>query len=395
MKPFLTYVICSVSVLLLKPTAAYPRSGLELGGSRARRHTTCREDQYQHGGLCCLKCEAGKYVKSPCTKPETKGQCEECDYNTYIEHENNLNRCFTCKQCRSDQEIVRPCTHTQDTTCQCKSGRFCHIDQACEVCKKCSRCAEDEVIVRNCTSTTNTECKKIQNKSDSAPVIAVVVVSFIVLLAGIIVVFVCKKKLPTDCLRNRPDRIKVEEDIQTAEDEETQRSITTNLILPQHLVRAKSSSVAEDKRKILSESLSSSASNSQHSLTGLLTPASQASPVVPDQHHRREDEPLAKLVPVNDDESLKRCFDLFEELDVDYHKRFFRQLEISDNIIKSKESLPYEDRIHELLNFWVEKEGKGASLNALLQALIVLNQRRTAEIIHQKALDSGHYHLPM
>ncbi|XP_030594269.1 tumor necrosis factor receptor superfamily member 6-like isoform X2 [Archocentrus centrarchus] len=343
MKPFLTYVICSVSVLLLKPTAAYPRSGLELGGSRARRHTTCREDQYQHGGLCCLKCEAGKYVKSPCTKPETKGQCEECDYNTYIEHENNLNRCFTCKQCRSDQEIVRPCTHTQDTTCQCKSGRFCHIDQACEVCKKCSRCAEDEVIVRNCTSTTNTECKKIQNKSDSAPVIAVVVVSFIVLLAGIIVVFVCKKKLPTDCLRNRPDRIKVEEDIQTAEDEETQRSITTNLILPQHL----------------------------------------------------EDEPLAKLVPVNDDESLKRCFDLFEELDVDYHKRFFRQLEISDNIIKSKESLPYEDRIHELLNFWVEKEGKGASLNALLQALIVLNQRRTAEIIHQKALDSGHYHLPM
>uniref|UniRef100_A0A3Q0RMA3 Hematopoietic death receptor n=1 Tax=Amphilophus citrinellus TaxID=61819 RepID=A0A3Q0RMA3_AMPCI len=356
-----------VSVLLLEPTAAYPQSGLELGGSRARRHTTCREDQYQQGGLCCLKCEAGKYVKSPCTKPETKGQCEECDYNTYIEHENNLNRCFTCKQCRSDQEIVRPCTHTQDTTCQCKSGRFCHIDQACEVCKKCSRCAEDEVIVRNCTSTTNTECKKIQNKSDSAP--------GTVLCGSGLQGFLFYSQLSEHVLQ----------DIQTAEDEETQRSITTNLILPQHLVRAKSSSVAEDKRKILSESLSSSASNSQHSLTGLLTPASQASPVVPDQ--------LLSLFA--DDESLKRCFDLFEELDVDYHKRFFRQLEISDNIIKSKESLPYEDRIHELLNFWVEKEGKGASLNALLQALIVLNQRRTAEIIHQKALDSGHYHLPM
>lgn len=38
-----------------------------------------------------------------------------------------------------DQDVVSPCTHTRDTRCQCKPGRFCRPDQACEVCKKCSR----------------------------------------------------------------------------------------------------------------------------------------------------------------------------------------------------------------------------------------------------------------
>ncbi len=76
---------------------------------------------------------------------------------------------------------------------------------------------------------------------------------------------------------------------------------------------------------------------------------------------------------------MRKCFEYFEELDVDYHKRFFRYLGISDNMIKSKEHLPYEDKIHDLLNIWVEKEGMEASLNDLLKALLDLNLRRTAE----------------
>ena len=91
------------------------------------------------------------------------------------------------------------------------------------------------------------------------------------------------------------------------------------------------------------------------------------------------------------EESLRKCFEYIEELDVDYHKRFFRHLEINDNVIKSKEHLSYEDRIHELLNIWVEKVGRDASLNDLLKALLALNQKRTAEIVKQKAIDYGHY----
>lgn len=90
-------------------------------------------------------------------------------------------------------------------------------------------------------------------------------------------------------------------------------------------------------------------------------------------------------------ESLRKCFGYFEEVDVNYHKRFFRHLGIMDNVMKSKEDLPYEDRIHELLNIWVEKEGREASLNDLLKALLALNQRRTAETVKENAIHSGQY----
>lgn len=91
------------------------------------------------------------------------------------------------------------------------------------------------------------------------------------------------------------------------------------------------------------------------------------------------------------EESLRKCFELFEEMDIDYYRRFFRHLGISDNVIKSKDSLSYDDRLHELLNIWVEKEGLEASLNDLLKELLALNQRRTAENIKENAIRNGHY----
>ncbi|XP_039906145.1 hematopoietic death receptor isoform X2 [Simochromis diagramma] len=315
-------VFVPVLVLLLKSTTAYPQAGLKVGNGRARRQANCPADQYEHGNLCCLNCKAGTYVKSPCSVDGERGQCEECDYDTYMKHDNRLKFCLKCTRCRPDEEIVSSCTHTEDTKCQCKPGRFCDPNQACEVCLKCLRCAEDEEKVRNCTSTTNTECKKIQNKSGSGPGITVVVVVVVVVVVLCVLaaitfagIFFYKRRRKMGCQRNRSDRSKAEQ----------------------------------------------------------------------------EEVPLPKLVPVNGEESLRKCFEYFEELDVNYHKRFFRQLEISDNVIKSKENLPYEDRIHELLHIWVEKEGKGASLNDLLQALNILNQRRTAETIHQKAVDGGHF----
>lgn len=91
------------------------------------------------------------------------------------------------------------------------------------------------------------------------------------------------------------------------------------------------------------------------------------------------------------EESLRKCFEYFEELDIDYHKRFFRCLAIHDNVIKSKEHLQHEDRIHELLNIWMEKVGKEANLNDLLQALLELKQKLTAENIRDNAISNGHY----
>ncbi|XP_035814368.2 hematopoietic death receptor isoform X5 [Amphiprion ocellaris] len=336
-----------LSIWLLRPTGADPRSGLGLEDSRTQRDISCRDNlEYMDGNICCLNCPAGTYVKSACTTAGGKGKCEECDYGTYTEHPNGLKQCFKCTQCRSDQEVVRPCAHTQDAECRCRPGRFCDPDQACEVCKKCSRCEKDEEAVRNCTPTSNTVCKKTQPKPGSASVRASVIAIIVLSVAAPAVGIICfaYKWRHRRAESQRPDGMKTDlyTDIRPPEenrDGETQRPSSTNLILPRPL----------------------------------------------------EDEQFPKLVPVNGEESLRKCFEYFEEVDVDQHKRFFRNLGINDNVIKSKEHLLYEDRIHELLNIWIERVGREASLNDLLKVLLDMSQRRTAEKVKENAILHGHY----
>ncbi|KAM9392869.1 tumor necrosis factor receptor superfamily member 10B-like isoform 2-T2 [Pholidichthys leucotaenia] len=329
-----------VFIYLPKLAEAYPQPNL--GGSRQWGTDRCRDDvAYMDGPNCCLYCPAGNYVKSPCTTSGELGTCVACGNGTFTEHANGLKKCFKCTQCRDDQETVRWCTLSQNTECRCKSGRFCDPDHACEVCKKCSRCKSDEVIVRNCTSTTDTECKKTPSPSSSVSgIVAAIVVPLVLLFILAIAVLLCWRCRVSDS-QSDLSGIKTEPhytDISTIDDE-TQRPDGTNLILS-------------------------------------LQPEEETFPI---------------LIPKNGEQSLRRCFEYFEELDMDHHKRFFRQVSLSDNVIKSKEQLPYEDRIHELLNIWVEKEGKEASLNDLLRALISLNQRRTAETIMENAIQNGHY----
>ncbi|KAF7654534.1 hypothetical protein LDENG_00068440 [Lucifuga dentata] len=407
-------VTFSVLIWLLKPTAAFPRSGLDSGGrvgSGTQRYVPCRHNlEYLHGNICCLNCPAGKYVKSHCTTPGGEGKCENCDDGMYTEYDNGLDQCFTCTKCRMDQEVVRPCTHTQDTKCQCKPGRFCALDQACEVCKKCSRCEKDQEIVRNCTSISNTECKKIRSApgsdSDKAAVI-VPLVLFVLIVTAILVYLLAlwirrRHCRAVDSQGNASEGLKAGQDYsdgcppEERQSGETRRLSHLHLIQCRQPVRCRSSAGLEDERKELCESLTSSASNSQNSLTGpppplVLTTLPQSSPAAPQRPNQRGDEHFPKLVPVNGEESLRKCFEFFEEIDVDYHKRFFRHLGINDNVIKSKERLHHEDRIHELLHIWMEKEGKDASLNDLLKALLELNQRLTAENIRDNAISSRHY----
>lgn len=348
-------------------------------GSKVGRSMSCREDtEYPHSNICCLKCDAGQFVQTPCTETGTKGTCENCRYGTFTEHANGLKQCIKCTLCPPDQEIVRPCTYTQDSVCRCKAGRYCHPDEACEICKKCSRCKSGEEIVKNCTSTSNTECRKVQAKSSAASdttLIVGVAVPVLLLFIALIVLLIYKKKKrrAADSDSLKPDYVSADE------------PSWTNPTLRHSLVKHKYKPQVKEEMKNLCESNTSSASSSQHNLT---VPAAFLSWEEP---NTREEEPFPNLVPVNGVESLRECFGFFEELNVDFHKRFFRQLSLNDNVIRSKDQLPYEDRIHDLLTHWVEKEGKDASLNQLLRALLDLNQRRTAERIMDKAIQSGSY----
>ncbi|XP_026199572.1 hematopoietic death receptor isoform X3 [Anabas testudineus] len=342
----LLYVVISFSFFTIHFTGAFPQLHLDSEGSRTLRNVQCRAPEYPDGNVCCLNCPAGTHVKVPCTTPGQIGTCEECEDGKYTEHANGLHQCLKCILCRSDQEVVTHCTTTQNTVCQCKPGWFCAPDQACEVCKKCLRCGKDEVKVRNCTSTTNTECKKKElNPGPSSANVAVIVSLALfaaAVVAGIIIVVVIyrrKRCSATDSSRNPQKKTGQDYAADCLPEErrngETQRSSISNWPL--------------------------------------------------------EDEQFPTLSPLNGEESLRRCFGYFEEMDVDYHKRFFRHLGISDNVIKGKEYLQYEDKIHELLNIWLEKEGRDASLNVLLKALLDLNQRRTAETVKESAIDNGHY----
>uniref|UniRef100_A0A8C7X4K1 Hematopoietic death receptor n=1 Tax=Oryzias sinensis TaxID=183150 RepID=A0A8C7X4K1_9TELE len=161
---FMVSVGCLAFLVTL--TAANLPPGLRV---RRRRHFgSCGEQEYPNGNICCLNCKAGTFVKSPCTTAGQRGTCEECDYGTFTEHDNHLQKCVDCAKCGPDQEVAEQCTNTQNTKCRCKAGRFCNPEEACEVCRKCLTCKRDEEVVRNCTFTSNTVCKKIPLKPGSS-----------------------------------------------------------------------------------------------------------------------------------------------------------------------------------------------------------------------------------
>ncbi|XP_032435058.1 tumor necrosis factor receptor superfamily member 10B-like isoform X1 [Xiphophorus hellerii] len=361
------------SLAVLQLAVAYPQHGVKTG-----RFISCKKDtEYLHNGICCAKCEAGQYVQTPCTETGKKGTCEECDYGTFTEHANGLKQCIKCTQCPPDQEIVRVCSHTQDTLCRCKPGRYCHPDEACEICKKCSRCNSDEEVVKNCTSTSNTECKKLPGKTSpeaDTTLTAVLTVFFVVLfLVLVTIIFILWRKK----WRTADSNSFNEGCISVSRPHGTKPSTYANIYKPQ----------GKEETINLYESNPSSASSSQHNLTD------PAETLPWEDPNRREEEPFPTLIPKNGVESLVACFEFFEELNVDFHNRFFRKLSIEDNEIRSKDHLSHEDRIHYLLSYWVEKKGKEASLNHLLRALLDLNQRRTAETVMEKSIQKGFYEL--
>ncbi|XP_016303657.1 tumor necrosis factor receptor superfamily member 10B-like isoform X1 [Sinocyclocheilus anshuiensis] len=320
--------------------------------NRSSRDVSCREGmEYEHDNICCLHCPAGTYVKKACLTVSEKGVCEPCEFDTYTEHDNGLRKCLSCSKCRIDQETTAKCTSTQNTRCKCKQGSFCLPDQACEVCKKCSRCKIDEETVKSCTDISNTVCRKRSSLGSANSVTFIVVVPLIAMLAIIVVIVYWTK--------SKPSKTAV-----------TSRSLREMV----KICMGDSEEVKEEW---------------QNAHNSMIDDSSQLQPFLEQNYAERES--LRKLVPLNGEESLKKTFDFFEEMDVHYHNRFFRFIGLSDNSIKSAESLFSEDRIYELLKIWMEKEGLKADFNSLIEALIYLDQRLSAENIIAKAISNGYF----
>ncbi|XP_010874957.2 hematopoietic death receptor isoform X2 [Esox lucius] len=401
-------------------STAVAQSVLELsqtGGSdrkRTQRDISCQKQPgYLHDNICCLYCPAGTYVKESCTRAFERGVCETCDFDTYTEHENGLPQCLKCTKCRSDQLTNRACTITQDTECQCKPGSFCASDEACEVCKKCSRCKENEVLESQCNSTSNTICTTqpatSSTISGTTPSQVLIVGAVLICTAVIAGVFwkIQKSYKKRGCLNNPRETLVIVVDDKNSRPIEEEQNNSNALLDGKHLrpllgqtqaVGANVSPPTDDEDNGLGDSLPNTANSSQSSLSAIPSaPLPRSSLLSSPLANRRldivarDDHLLRKLAPLNGDESLKKCFELFEELDVYHHKRFFRHLGLSDNAINSVAHLHPEDKVYELLKVWLEKFGMQADMNNLIEALLHFDQRLSAENIISKAIEKGYY----
>ncbi|XP_051518355.1 hematopoietic death receptor isoform X3 [Myxocyprinus asiaticus] len=381
--------------------------------NRSRRDISCREGQaYAHDSICCLNCPAGTYVKKACFSDLEKGVCEPCEFDTYTEHGNGLRMCLPCTKCRLDQETTEKCTSTQNTHCKCKQGSFCLPDQACEVCKKCSKCKEDEEMVKSCTVSSNTVCRKRSSMGSSISVTFIVVLPLIPVMICVVSILYWKWSKPskTSITSRSPrkivkinmgDRDEEREKRQNVHNSKMDESSQFQSFLEQNCVVGTLSpaSLEMENDRGLGDSLPNTATSSQISVAmfavpGDLQPSHANQPpcsALPWQPHTSDRESSRRLVPLNGEESLKKTFDLFEEMDVHYHNRFFRLIGLSDNVIKSTESLFPEDRVYELLKNWMEKEGMKADFNNLIEALTYLDQRLSAENIIAKAISNGYF----
>ncbi|XP_043095774.1 hematopoietic death receptor isoform X2 [Puntigrus tetrazona] len=350
------YIIFLILLLLNAIRAAKCHSDLAwTRGSiknRSSRDVSCKEGlEYEHSNICCLNCPAGTYVKKACLTALEKGVCEPCEFDKYTEHDNGLRKCLSCTKCRIDQETTEKCTSTQDTQCKCKEGSFCLPDQACEVCKKCKRCTKDEDTVKSCTSVSNTVCTKRSSSNGSNSVTFIVVVSFFAMLAFVVGIVYWTKSKPC------------------------KKAVTSRS--PREMVKI----CMGDSEKVKEER--------QNAHNSKMDDSSPLQPFLEQNYAERES--IRRLVPLNGEESLKKSFGFFEEMDVHYHNRFFRFIGLSDNSIKSAESLFPEDRVYELLKIWMEKEGLKADFNSLIEALIYLDQKLSAENIISKAISNRYF----
>ncbi|XP_028319067.1 tumor necrosis factor receptor superfamily, member a isoform X2 [Gouania willdenowi] len=400
-----------------------------------RRHRLCVEnEQYLHQGLCCLNCQAGTFVEKACEQDQEQGTCLSCEHGqTYTEHSNGMNRCLPCTHCRSDEIETASCSTTTDTRCQCRPGTFCVPDQACEVCKRCAKCKPGEEEVKKCTPLSNTVCQKRHPSptegpppfpSPTPPSSGNIIRPLCIFLGLVIIIiaivfalwwFVMKQQsCDVPCLKNNCDtseivKIPIDESGATAEERQNDQNADLEGDEPRPESRpllqetqpeiTKASPPLEDEDRGLGDSLPNTTSSSQTSLSAMPTAASSGNTPHQSPTSLRvapadvEDPLLYRLVPLQGSEkSLRKSFDLFDEyLDVRIHNKFFRMIGVSDNHIRIAESGPPADKVYELLKNWMQRQGLKADVNDLLDALLGMDQRRSAESIASAALRKGYY----
>ncbi|XP_011901151.1 PREDICTED: tumor necrosis factor receptor superfamily member 10B isoform X2 [Cercocebus atys] len=314
---------------------------------------------------------------------EDSRDCISCKYGQdYSTHWNDFLFCLRCTKCDSGEVEVNSCTTTRNTVCQCKEGTFREEDSP-EICRKCrTGCPRGMVKVKDCTPWSDIEC--VHKESG---IIIGVIVSVVVVVVAVIVwkTSLWKKVLPYlkgVCSGGGGDPEHVDSSSHSpqrpgAEDNAVNEIVS---ILQPSQVPEQEMEVQEPAEQTDVNTLSPG--ESEH----LLEPAKAEGP------QRR-----GQLVPVNENdptETLRQCFDDFAAIvPFDAWEPLVRQLGLTGNEIKvaKAEAASSRDTLYVMLIKWVNKTGRAASVNTLLDALEMLEERLAKQKIQDRLLSSGKF----
>ncbi|XP_011824206.1 PREDICTED: tumor necrosis factor receptor superfamily member 10B isoform X2 [Mandrillus leucophaeus] len=314
---------------------------------------------------------------------EDSRDCISCKYGQdYSTHWNDFLFCLRCTKCDSGEVEVNSCTTTRNTVCQCKEGTFREEDSP-EICRKCrTGCPRGMVKVKDCTPWSDIEC--VHKESG---IIIGVIVSVVVVVVAVIVckTSLWKKVLPYlkgVCSGGGGDPERVDSSSHSpqrpgAEDNALNEIVS---ILQPSQVPEQEMEVQEPAEQTDVNTLSPG--ESEH----LLEPAKAEGP------QRR-----GQLVPVNENdptETLRQCFDDFAAIvPFDAWEPLVRQLGLTNNEIKvaKAEAASSRDTLYVMLIKWVNKTGRAASVNTLLDALETLEERLAKQKIQDRLLSSGKF----
>ncbi|NXS52213.1 TNR11 factor, partial [Brachypteracias leptosomus] len=98
------------------------------------------EQHYEYLGLCCTKCEPGKYMSARCTGT-SDSVCQPCGPNEYMDVWNEEDKCLLHKICDQGKALreVSPGNSTFQRQCACTMGY--HWSEDCDCCQRNTICA--------------------------------------------------------------------------------------------------------------------------------------------------------------------------------------------------------------------------------------------------------------
>ncbi|KAL4842164.1 hypothetical protein H8958_001954 [Nasalis larvatus] len=339
---------------------------------------------------------------------EDSRDCISCKYGQdYSTHWNDFLFCLRCTKCDSGEVEVNSCTTTRNTVCQCKEGTFREEDSP-EICRKCrTGCPRGMVKVKDCTPWSDIECvhnesgtkhtgeapavEKTVTTSPGTPaspcslsgIIIGVTVPVVVVVAVIVwKTSLWKKVLPYlkgVCSGGGGDPVRMDSSSRSPQQPGAEDNALNEIvsILQPTQVPEQEMEIQEPAEQTDVSTLSPGESER------LLERAEAEGP------QRR-----GLLVPVNENdpiETLRQCFDDFAVIvPFDSWEPLVRQLGLTDNEIKvaKAEAASSRDTLYAMLIKWVNKTGRSASVNTLLDALEMLGERLAKQKIQDRLLSS-------